>query len=472
MHKPYQTYYLVIALWSLAILSSCRQHASTQNTYKPNAYADTAHVSQLIARAGKIENADTKLLLPIIQQLYHINIHTGNKKALVYAEIFQSTYFWQSANHSQAMQIAIKALEDAERWKINQPLPHIYRIIANLHKENGNYIMANSTADKGLNAAKLHHDTTGLIEMLGLKAMFTHTYYLKIKRPQDDLTSLKLQFEGLKIAESSNAYEKLRIRFYNNIAQNYKDQKAYDKTLYYTDKAITLANKYNQLRSLTYSYCWLGEALYYMGQHNKGLAYLNQALAITRKINEPYRQMEVYESMYACYLYNHNYEQALMASNKVASMRDSLQMVKSVRQTADMQLKYEAVKKDQQILLLNQSEKTKNLTIITVLVSSVIFLGLSIVLIFQYFIIRRKNKAIRNKNKILNEALLKIAHIQSHEVRKPLASILGLMNVFKAHNYEVGKDELLMVETSTQELDEKIRDIILATESKSHGDEQ
>jgi len=471
MHKTYQTYYLLIVVLYLAVMQSCRQNTVTQGSYGLGSNADTAHINHLITRAGKIENANIKLLLPIAQQLYQINSRTGNKRALVYAEIYQATYLWQSANLSHAMELALKALEDAEKWKVNEPLPHIYRIIANLHKENGNYIMANNTADKGLNVAKLNHDTTAIIEMLGLKAMFTHSYYLKQNRTQDDLTSLNLQFEGLKIAESRDAYERLRIRFYNNIAQNYKDQKAYDKTLIYTNKAIILANKYNQLRSLTYSYCWLGEALYYMGQPDKGLAYLNKALDITKKINEPYRQMEVYQSMYNCYLSTQNYKEALTASNNVASVRDSLQLVKSVRQTADMQLKYETVKKDQQIFILNQSAQTKNLTIILVLVSSFVFLVLCVVLMFQYLVIRRKNKAIRNKNQILNETMLKIAHIQSHEVRKPLASILGLMNVFKAQNYEVGKDELLMVETSTQELDEKIRDIILATESKSNNGE-
>lgn len=447
------------------MVQSCGQHPATPDNTGALSNADTAQITQLIAKGSKIENADIKALLSLAEQLYHINKQTGNKKALVYAEIYTATYYWQSADHSQAMQIALRALQDAEKWKINAALPHVYRIIANLHKENGDYDLANKEADKGLTASRANLDTTAIIEMLGLKAMFTHTYYLKINHPQNDLTSLGLQFDGLKIAESSPKYERLRIRFYNNIAQTYKDQKLYDKTLYYTGKAIILANKYNQQRSLTYSYCWLGEAYYDMGQHAKGLGYLKQALNLSQNINEPYRQMEVYESMYDCYLSTQNYKEALTCLNRVSSLRDSLQLIKSMRQTTDMQLKYEAVKKDQQILLLNQSGRTKNLVILLVLVSLTIFLILCIILLYQYLTIRHKNKAIRHKNHILNEALLKIAHIQSHEVRKPLASILGLMNVFKIQNYVVNKDELLMVETSTQELDEKIRDIISATES-------
>ena len=465
MCKPCHTYCLFLTLWVSILIQSCGRHPVTPVNAGILSNADTSQITHLIAKGTKIENAAIKSLLPISAQLTQISNHTGNKKALIYAGIFKATYYWQSADHSLAMQTALQTLVDAEKWKINTALPTIYRIIANLHKEDGDYDLAKKEASKGLIAAKANHDTTAIIETLGLKAMLIHTYYLKIQRPQDDVTSLGLQFEALKIAESSPAYERLRIRFYNNIAQTYKDQKAYDKTLAYTGKAIILANKYNQQRSLTYSYCWLGEAYYFMGQHEKGLGYLKQALDISQTLKEPYRQMEVYESMYDCYLSSQNYKEALTSINRVTGLRDSLQLVKNMRQTSDMQLRYEAVKKDQQIILLNQSGKTKNLVILLGLASITVFLILSIILLYQYLTIRHKNNAIRHKNQILNEALLKIAHIQSHEVRKPLASILGLMNVFKIQNYEVNKDELLMVETSTQELDEKIRDIISATES-------
>ncbi len=464
MRRSYHIYCLILGLWLLTLLPSCRQAATSDST-APLFNTDTAYVNQLISKARKIENADIALLLPISEQLLQIGRHTDNKKALIYAGIIKATYYWQSADHSQAMQIALKTLADAEKWKINTALPNIYRITANLHKEESNYDLADKEADNGLNAARLNHDTTAIIEMLSLKAMFAHACYLNMHPQGKDLASLGLQFEGLKIAESCPKYEQLRIRFYNNIAQTYKDQRDYDKTLEYAGKAVTLANKYNQLRSLTYSYSWLGEAYYYTGRHVKGLEYLNLALKTTQNIKEPYRQMEVYQSMYECYLSSQNYKEALTCINRVSGLRDSLQLVKSMRQTSSMQLKYEAVKKDQQILLLNQSGHTKNLVIMLVLISLTIFLVLCVILMYQYLTIRHKNKAIRHKNQILNEALLKIAHIQSHEVRKPLASILGLMNVFKTQNYEVNKDELLMVETSTRELDEKIRDIISATES-------
>ena len=56
-----------------------------------------------------------------------------------------------------------------------------------------------------------------------------------------------------------------------------------------------------------------------------------------------------------------------------------------------------------------------------------------------------------------NESLLNIAHIHSHEYRKPVASILGLMDLIKAENYRPSKKYLLLMEQAVKELDEKIK---------------
>lgn len=56
-----------------------------------------------------------------------------------------------------------------------------------------------------------------------------------------------------------------------------------------------------------------------------------------------------------------------------------------------------------------------------------------------------------------NEALKKIAYLQSHELRKPVASIMGLMNVIKTDDYLAEEEDLLMMEKAVTELDQQIR---------------
>jgi PAS domain S-box-containing protein len=68
----------------------------------------------------------------------------------------------------------------------------------------------------------------------------------------------------------------------------------------------------------------------------------------------------------------------------------------------------------------------------------------------------------RHERKILdqNSSLKTIAHIQSHELRKPVASILGFMYLFKHEGYQATSEELMMMERAVDELDKKIREIV------------
>lgn len=59
-----------------------------------------------------------------------------------------------------------------------------------------------------------------------------------------------------------------------------------------------------------------------------------------------------------------------------------------------------------------------------------------------------------------NQALSRIAFIQSHEIRRPVASIIGLMDIIRNEGYSPSKEYLVLLEEATKELDEKIHKII------------
>ncbi|UEG52224.1 GAF domain-containing protein [Mucilaginibacter daejeonensis] len=67
-----------------------------------------------------------------------------------------------------------------------------------------------------------------------------------------------------------------------------------------------------------------------------------------------------------------------------------------------------------------------------------------------------------------NEALRKIAHMQSHELRKPVASILGLMNLLKLEETGCNAELLGMMERVVMDLDDMIHHIVRNTELHDH----
>ncbi len=71
-----------------------------------------------------------------------------------------------------------------------------------------------------------------------------------------------------------------------------------------------------------------------------------------------------------------------------------------------------------------------------------------------------ERKAQEEKLKEHYKALSDIAFIQSHEIRRPVASIIGLMDIIKNEGYTPSKEYLQMLEEATKELDEKIHKIM------------
>ncbi|MEO6149762.1 MAG: hypothetical protein ABIN95_10270, partial [Mucilaginibacter sp.] len=71
-----------------------------------------------------------------------------------------------------------------------------------------------------------------------------------------------------------------------------------------------------------------------------------------------------------------------------------------------------------------------------------------------------------------NEALTRIAIIQSHELRRPVASLLGIMELIKmdqADNVRNEQEYLDIMQATINELDEKIRLIVKDSEETIQG---
>jgi len=78
------------------------------------------------------------------------------------------------------------------------------------------------------------------------------------------------------------------------------------------------------------------------------------------------------------------------------------------------------------------------------------------------YLTRNINERKINELKIIqqNNSLLKIAEIQSHDYRGPVATILGVMNLIEADHYLASKEYLQMLHAATTNLDGKIQEVV------------
>jgi len=88
------------------------------------------------------------------------------------------------------------------------------------------------------------------------------------------------------------------------------------------------------------------------------------------------------------------------------------------------------------------------------------------------YIIRNVTERRLKEQKIVaqNQSLLKIAHIQAHEFRGPLTTVMGLMNLIREENYIVPVEYFEFLDGAVNKLDSKIRQIVTDIEHNVVGD--
>lgn len=408
-------------------------------------------LDKLVEKSQKLSNDS---LLFIVKEFYALHTTYQDQASLVYASFCKANDEHLKANHVDAMRHAIDALNIAQKYNVKQPIPGIYMLIGNLHKENTNYPMAFEAAGKALQSAKLNKDTLRIISAMGLSAMFRRGYVRHFGLSIAADSSIYTQFEALKMAESSPKYERERVSFYHNIAQHYKDMKDYDKAIMYAKKGITLATALNKKRSLTYGYCWLGEANYRKGNRELGTKYIEKAISISKEIKQPYRTMELYETMANCYRSSGDLKKAIPFMDKYLEVHDSLNVQTNEKLIGELQIKYESSKKDKDLALMQQADQLKSKQMIWLIAGIIIFMVLSVTLVYFYTIIHKRNNTLNDKNKKINEQAEKLQTLMQelhHRVKNNLQIVSSLLTL--QSNRMVDKEAKQALDVSKQRIE-------------------
>ncbi|MBL0358066.1 MAG: tetratricopeptide repeat protein [Chitinophagaceae bacterium] len=159
---------------------------------------------------------------------------------------------------------------------------------------------------------------------------------------------------------SATAGEETLGRLYNNISQVYTEYKNNPaKGLEYLLKAVDFNRQNNRLNSLSYNYGNISNVYISLGDKKKALEYAYKTLAIAQQMNLPDRLLNAYSQLSKAYEFDARFDSALYYFKRTTDIRDSLLNIEKTKQIADAQEKYEAVKKESRINLLDTANKAK-----------------------------------------------------------------------------------------------------------------
>ena len=146
---------------------------------------------------------------------------------------------------------------------------------------------------------------------------------------------------------------------YTNMAIVYKLKKDYASSVDYNLKAIDIATKSGNKWFASAVFNNIGNFYVELGDTKKAIDYCTKSLTIAKEIKAAEILINVYETLADAYAKKGDYNTALSYQKQLAAEKDKFISAESTRQLNEMQVKYETVKKDNEITKL-QNEKAIN----------------------------------------------------------------------------------------------------------------
>ena len=274
---------------------------------------------------------------------------------------------------------------------------------------------------------------------------------------------------------------------YSSIADIYADQQEYTKaSLYYKD-AIRYARLANDHMQVVATNNKLGQLFLNSEQFDSAYYYLHTAIALARQKSSRSQEMEGLKFLSIYFERMGQLDSALYFTRQVSALERVIFENERREQIATIQMLYDYQQKEQELGFQRKIVKRQYIAIGGVS----LILVLSVLLGFKFYglnktnhlakealmklniEINKMNENLEQKVKerteeiaLQNQKLVEYAFFTAHEVRGPLARILGLVELARIKELSDDREEILeRLQEAAQELDEIIRIIKRKLES-------
>jgi hypothetical protein len=298
--------------------------------------------------------------------------------------------------------------------------------------------------------------------------------------------ALKCDLRSLKIFEELGDKADVAAN-YGNIGNIYQKEKRYEEAQEYNNKALELCQSLGDKDGIATNLGNIGSVYIDAAKDpaqqqagkwlledrkanlNKGIDYLTKAIAASGEINELENIIDFSHDLYEADSLAGNYKDALASYKRFAVTQDSVFSSSNKLKIANteangvLELKY----KQAQIDALEAAKRKRDAILYTI--GAVLIIAIIAGLIRKFNRQARANQLLATEKaahlkhiKEQTDVLTDIAYKQSHEVRAPIATILGLVQLFNLDDATdpINKEIIAGVEEVTKSLDTVIQEVI------------
>lgn len=333
-------------------LEYCKQSLKIAEKISYKKYIADAHFTMGIIYDYKL--GSYKVAKSHLEKAIEIYKKTGDKNGMAQAFNSLGIVYKNLGQFDKSVKCYMETLKILEEnYEDSSKIASSYINLGNIYYYSGNLDKALEYYQKANDMYQILGEKERIALSIGnIGFIYAETKEYK-KSIEHFLTSLKIY------QETSNKKEIARTL--NNIGELYASIKNYDKAKENIKQAIAAYSELNDKEGLAMSLGALGEIYNETGDYNTGLDYFKKALKTARNIGAIIRIKDCYKGLANSYVFMEDYKSAYEYHLLYSQLKDSLFNEKSTKIIAEMQTKYETVKKEKEIELLSKDNKMKSL---------------------------------------------------------------------------------------------------------------
>jgi len=199
--------------------------------------------------------------------------------------------------------------------------------------------------------------------------------YFKLKEYPAALTffrkALAINGEDTTIIRSGRTFNMI------NIGDTWLKLKRYDSAQFYYSRVLRYITRIHDYLALACTYLSMGDMNAQLKNYTIAIRFLNDGLYYSQLVNYRVQWEQAYELLAKCYEASGQRDKALFCLKKHNELQDSIFTEKAHQDVANMMIKYETRKKDQQISILNVDSREKQAKIRMAVLTILIIISLA-----------------------------------------------------------------------------------------------
>ena len=405
--------------------------ASQNDTERVNAYYSISHYYWN-------QNADSVLLMG--QKGLQLATAVQFEKGMALCNLTIGVGYGMKGMYPQSLDHHLRALQLSEKLGMRGLIGNDYTNIAIIYSNMRDYPNALAYFRRALQIAReFPHDNGVATAYLNMGDVFTKASELD--------SAITYTRQALDLSEKAHDSLILSVSL-SNLGDIYNKKLQPLQALNYLERSLWISKDIHDPDGVSYTYGSLAETYRLLGSPQKSIDYAQNSLKEASAIHAVETIKIAYHILYTDYLAVGNYSEALNYRNLEVALNDSIYTLEKEKQLRLLQSDYELQQKQHQVDLL-QNESLRQITELQRgRIRLYIIVGCTALLIIWAFFLSRSNQHKKRINHLLsdhnkeivrrneelaalNELKTKLFSIIGHDLRSPVATLIGFVDLLK-----------------------------------------